>query len=102
MSRPSASTANSACASKTTWSSPKPAPAGLRSRPIRSTIRLAWRSKGQQCPSGPFALAKHRDPPAVGVNAVDVDLVRANHPVDVDQALVADLRCDLRGGELVA
>jgi len=32
-----------------TWSSPKPAPAGLPSRPIRSTIPSAWRSNGANC-----------------------------------------------------
>src|SRR5438045_7274108 len=37
--------ANLVCALRTTWSSPKPARAGLPSRPIRSTIPSAWRSK---------------------------------------------------------
>ena len=52
--------------------------------------------------SGPFALAENRHTPAVGVNAVDIDLVRTDHPVDVDQALVAALRRNLIGRQLVA
>ena len=39
---------------------------------------------------------------AVGLDAVDVDLVRADHPVDMDQALVAALRRDLVRRQLVA
>src|SRR5690348_15732874 len=45
--------------------------------------------------SSPLALAEYRHAAAVGVDAVDVGLVRADHPVDVDQALVAALRRDL-------
>ena len=52
--------------------------------------------------SCPLALAEHRHPAAVGVHAVDVDLVRADHPVDVDQALVAALRRDLRRRQAAA
>ncbi len=37
-----------------------------------------------------------------GAHAVDVDPVRADHPVDVDEALVAALRGDLLGRELGA
>ena len=53
-------------------------------------------------PSGPLALAHHRHAAAVGVDAVDVDLARADHPVDVDQALVAALRRDLLRRQLGA
>src|SRR6476469_3615424 len=52
--------------------------------------------------SRPFALAEHGNAPAVGMDAVDVRLIRADHPVDVDKTLVAALRRDLLGGELVA
>src|SRR5689334_12724694 len=45
--------------------------------------------------SSPLALAEHRNAAAVGMDAVDIGLVRADHPVDVDQALVAALRRDL-------
>src|SRR3954462_8764331 len=50
----------------------------------------------------PFALAKQPDIAAVGENAVDVGLGRADHPVDMDQALVAALRRDLLRRELGA
>ena len=36
------------------------------------------------------------------MDAVDVGLVGADHPVDVDQALVAALRRDLLGRQLAA
>src|SRR5215210_9114851 len=52
--------------------------------------------------SSPLALSEHGHAPAVGVNAVDVGLVRAEHPVDVNEALVAALRRDLLGGRLAA
>ena len=52
--------------------------------------------------SSPLALAENRYTPAVGVNAVDVNLVRADHPVDMDEALVAALRRDLLGRQLLA
>jgi len=45
----------------------------------------------------PLALAEHRYPASIGINAVDVCLVRADHPVDMDKTLVAALRCDLFG-----
>ncbi len=50
----------------------------------------------------PFALAEHRYPTPISTNAVDIGLVCADHPVDVDQALVAALRGDLFGGQFVA
>src|ERR1700722_6942279 len=43
----------------------------------------------------PLALAEHRYSASIGMNAVDVGLVRADHPVDMDKTLVAALRCDL-------
>src|ERR1700676_1410325 len=46
-------------------------------------------------PSGPLALPEYGYPPAVGVDTVDVDFIRADHPVDVDEALVAALRGNL-------
>src|SRR6266446_2339052 len=48
-------------------------------------------------PSGPLALAEYGDAPAVGVNAVNVGWIRADHPVDMDQAIVAALSCNLPG-----
>src|SRR6476661_8972047 len=45
--------------------------------------------------SRPLALAEYGYASAVGVNAVDVGLIRADHPVDMDQALVAALRRNL-------
>src|ERR1043166_1927388 len=45
--------------------------------------------------SSPLALAEHRNAAAIGMDAGDICLVRADHPVDVDQALVAALRGDL-------
>ena len=47
-------------------------------------------------------LREDRDASAVGVNAVNVGLIRADHPVDMDQALVAALRCNLLGCQLGA
>src|SRR5580693_3185390 len=49
--------------------------------------------------SRPLALAEYRDAPSVAVNAIDVDFVGADHPVDMDQALVAALRRDLLLGQ---
>src|SRR3979490_1227865 len=46
-------------------------------------------------PSSPFALAEYGDAPAVGVNAIDVDFIRADHPVDVNKTLVAAPRGNL-------
>src|SRR5882672_4510370 len=46
-------------------------------------------------PSGPFALAEHRHPAAIGMDAIDIGLARADHPVDMDQALIAALRHDM-------
>ena len=43
----------------------------------------------------PLALAEYRYPAAIRVNAVDVGLVRTDHPVDMDKTLVAALRRDL-------
>src|ERR1700722_19258064 len=51
--------------------------------------------KWTQAASGPFAAAKYRRAAAVGIDAVDIGLVRADHPVDMDQTLVAALRGDL-------
>src|SRR5712672_2294990 len=45
--------------------------------------------------SRPLALAEYRDASAVGMNTVDVDLLRTDHPVDMNQALLAALRGDL-------
>src|SRR5882757_1162449 len=53
-------------------------------------------------PSGPFALAEHRHPAAIGMDAVDIDFGRADHPVDMDQALIAALCHDLRRRQLGA
>ena len=68
--------------------------------------RWPFRISGEARPvrgcSGPFALTHHRRRGAVGMHAVDVDLVRADHPVDVDQALVAALRRDLVPGVSLA
>src|SRR6478752_7588914 len=50
--------------------------------------------------SRPFAPAEYGDAAAVGMDAVDIGLVRTDHPVDVDQALVAALGCDLLRREL--
>src|ERR1700722_15523599 len=52
--------------------------------------------------SRPLALAEHRRASAVRIEAVDVDLVRADHPVDMDHALVAAPLRDLLGRELRA
>ena len=46
--------------------------------------------------SRPLALAKHGHPSAVGMDTVDVGLVRADHPVDVNEALVAAVRQSVR------
>src|ERR1700682_3713084 len=54
------------------------------------------------CLSAPLALAEHGDAAAIGVNTVGVDVIRADHPVDVDQALVAALRGDLLWRQLGA
>src|SRR5260370_38323631 len=51
-------------------------------------------------PSRPLTLAEYGHAPAVGVNAIDVGFIRAGHPVDMDQALVAALRCNLLGRQL--
>src|ERR1700722_14759021 len=48
----------------------------------------------------PPAPAERRGAVAVRIEAVDVDLVRSDHPVDMDHALVAALRRDLIGSEL--
>src|SRR5206468_13079523 len=50
----------------------------------------------------PLAFAEHWHLAAVGQDAVDVGLGRADHPVDMDQALVAALRGDLLRRELGA
>src|SRR5712671_84829 len=52
--------------------------------------------------SGPLALAEYGHTPAVGMNTIDVNFIRADHPVDVDKALVAALRCNLLGRQLGA
>src|SRR5580658_8414728 len=52
--------------------------------------------------SGPFALPHDRRAVAVGVEAVDVDPVRADHPVDMNHALVAAPRRDLLGAQRLA
>ena len=43
----------------------------------------------------PLALAEYRDAAAVGVDAVDIGVIGADHTVDMDQAVVAPLRRDL-------
>src|SRR5580658_4321432 len=53
-------------------------------------------------PSRPLAFAEDRRAGALRVEAVDVDLVRADHPIDMDHALVAALLGDLLGAELRA
>src|SRR5580692_4329296 len=50
--------------------------------------------------SSPLALPEYRHAPAVSVKSVDVDLAGADHPVDVDQAAVSALGCDLLGLQL--
>ena len=45
--------------------------------------------------SGPLALPEYGHTSAVCMNSIDVGLLRANHPVDVDEALVAALRGNL-------
>src|ERR1700743_1425289 len=45
--------------------------------------------------SGPLALPEHRYTPAIGIKTVDIDLIGADHPVDMDQAGIAALRCNL-------
>src|SRR5437667_4402460 len=52
--------------------------------------------------SRPLAVAEYGHASAVGVNAIDVGLIRADHPVDMDQALVAALRRHLLGRQLGA
>src|SRR3979490_3589203 len=52
--------------------------------------------------SGPFPLAEPRPAPSVGVDAVDLDLVRPDHPVDVNEALVAALGGNLLGRQVAA
>src|SRR6202034_2442700 len=64
-------------------------PVGPQCMACVAMIRLA------QDGSGPLALPEYRHTPAIGVKTVDVDLARTDHPVDVDQARVAALRCDL-------
>src|SRR5215469_14443542 len=53
-------------------------------------------------PLRPLALAEYRHAPAVGIDAVDIRLVGADHPIDMDEALVAALRRDLLRGQLGA
>src|SRR4051812_29835190 len=60
------------------------------------------RRKGSRRPLRPLALAEYRDTAAVGMNAVDVGLGRADHPVDVNEALVAALRRNLLRRQLAA
>ena len=50
---------------------------------------------GVECP---LATAHYRFACAIGVYAVDVDPVRANHVVDVDGAVVATRRCEFLVG----
>src|SRR5665811_446239 len=45
--------------------------------------------------SGPLALPEYGHASAVCESTVDVNFIRADHPVDMDQALVAALRGDL-------
>src|SRR4051794_19552257 len=45
--------------------------------------------------SGPLALSEYGYAFAVDVNAVDVNFIGTDHPVDVDEAFVAALRSDL-------
>src|ERR1700722_2270881 len=61
----------------------------------RTGRRVAWQS-------GPLAFAEHGGAAALRVDAVDVDSVRADHPVDMDHALVAALLRDLLGTKLGA
>src|SRR5690348_12346993 len=90
MNRPSASTASSASASKTIWSSPKPAPAGLPSRPIRSTIPSASTSKGGAFPS-----------PLYSETAMPFDLVlRGGRVIDPSQKLDAVADVAFAGGKV--
>ena len=44
---------------------------------------------------GPLALAHNGHDGAIGLDTVDIDLVGADHPVDVNQAGIAALRFDL-------
>src|ERR1700744_1332519 len=71
-----------------------PAPVRAKISPNPSDLR---RRESRANASGPLALAEYRHPPAVGVKAVDIELVRTDHPIDVDQALVAALRGNLLG-----
>src|SRR5258708_1566943 len=70
-------------------------------RPDVLTVQPRYAVRGG-ARSGPLAPAEHRHAPAVGVDAVDVDPVRTDHPVDMDQALVATLRRDLLRCEAAA
>src|SRR5713226_176714 len=90
-------------------------PRGLRRSLIATAFDMPWtlsmsrwllwhhwrlhRARPPKPSSRPLAVAKHRHAPAVGVNAIDVGLVRTDHPVDVDQALVAALCRDLLRAE---
>ena len=63
-----------------------------------SRDQLLSGDRGPAIVSRPLALAEHRHAASVGVNAVDVGLGRTDHPVDVNEALVAALRRDLLPG----
>jgi hypothetical protein len=80
-----------------TWAANRPmSPWLLRHHERLQSARL------DEAHSRPLAVPEDGHAPAIGVNAVDVGLVRTDHPVDVDQALVAALRSDLLGAELGA
>ena len=49
------------------------------------------------CPTlHPLAGAHYRDSGAIGGDTIDVDLLRADHPIDVDRAPVCTLRVEFR------
>ena len=50
--------------------------------------------------SGPLTPAEYGNARSIGAQPIDVGAGRADHPVDVNQALVAALRRDLLRGQL--
>ena len=48
-------------------------------------------------PSGPLPFSKDSDAAAVGINAIDIHLIRTDHPIDINQAFIAALGGNLLG-----
>ena len=61
-----------------------------------------WRGMFSSHRSDPFALAHERFYVSRCGDAVDVELAGADHPIDVDEAIVRAMGGQLLGGHLVA